>query len=127
MFTATLPARKSSKNTQARFLPAMDNDFSRVAGVLFIETDRSEEVGYVVEETPADADEAGAFNLRLFYLRKVGGTGTDATESLYCVRTRPELISPDFPASACSCKGFHFKQTCKHVDAIETLVKAGQL
>ncbi len=116
MFTATLPARKSSKNSKIAFVAAMDNDFSPVAGVLTITTDRAE-CAYLVEESPSDT------SARAFTLHKLGSDGTDETCSFYSVFCRAEL--PEI--TGCSCKGMEFKRTCKHADSVNELISSGVL
>lgn len=106
-----LPARKSSKNSTVDFVPCL-NDYTCVAGVATIATDRSA-CAYVVEETPDDVP-----GVRAFVLSKLGSDGTDDTASFYHVRTRPD---------ACSCKGFRYKFTCKHIDAVRVLIAANKL
>jgi hypothetical protein len=120
MFTATLPVRKSSKNSTVDFVPCL-NDYTRVAGVATITTDRAT-CAYVIEESPDDMP-----GVRVFVLSKMGNEGTDDTASFYHVRTRPEYIGVFESAGACSCKGFGYKLTCKHVDAVHALVTAGKL
>lgn len=122
MNTLTLPARKSSKKSTAEFLRCL-NRFAPVVGMLTIKTDRSEPVCYAVEER-ADEDQA---DVRKFFLSKCGDAGTDAEAALYCVRVRPEMIGEIETSGSCNCKGFHYSHTCKHVDAIQSLIVAGKL
>ena len=116
----TLPARKSSKNSTVSFCPCL-NDFTRVAGVATITTDRAT-CAYVIEESADDMP-----GVRCFILSKMGDEGTDESESFYHVRTRPEFIGVHESNGACSCKGFQYKFTCKHVDAVHALIVAGKL
>lgn len=120
METLTLPARKSSKNSKVDFTACL-NPYTRVAGIAVITTDRAA-VSYVVEETPSDRS-----NWRTFILSKMGGTGTDAAEPFHCVNVRPENIGVVDVVGGCSCKGFRYHHTCKHIDAVCKLITEAKL
>jgi|GEM_PF-4189174 len=110
-FTAKLPETKSERDGIVVWLPATDNDFSRLAGVLTL-TGKRATCRYTVEEFAADFG-------RGFVLKKIDA-GTDCEEGFYscCIGTHAKL---------CECKGFVYKGRCKHVAALALLVNAGEL
>lgn len=113
-FTEVLPVRKSSKHSAIEWRPT-GGDFDAVAGVLTVHTDRAS-VAYTVTEFPTD------WRGRGLHLRKLT-TGTDPTSesySVFCAASGPA-------ADVCDCKGFTYKATCKHVDAVRALVANGWL
>lgn len=112
-FTEVLPARKSSKHSALNWTPTADGAFSRVAGVVAIHTDRAS-ASYAVSEFACD------WPGRSFHLAKLA-TGTDPESeaySVFCAARGPA-------ADLCDCKGFTFKGTCKHADAVRALVANG--
>lgn len=109
-YTDVLPARKSSKHSAINWTPAEGD--TQVAGVLVIHTDRAS-VTYEVSEF------ATGWRGRGFVLRKVAG-GTDGEHEAYDV-----FCSADGPeADSCCCKGatYTYSGTCKHKDAVRSLV-----
>ena len=112
----SLPARKASKNSTVEFTPCLNN-YSRVAGVAMITTDRAA-CTYIIEETPDDMP-----GVRYFILSKLGDDGTDPDTKFYHVRCRPAL--PEI--TGCSCKGMQYKGTCKHIDSVHALISSGVL
>ena len=110
-FTERLPERKSSKKSAVNWSPATDNAFSSKAGTLTIHTDRAS-VMYTVSEFPTD------WPGRSIHLAKLT-TGTDPESenySVFCANSGPK-------ADTCDCKGFTYKHTCKHADAVRALVE----
>ena len=114
-FTEVLPQRKSSKHSALNWAPNESGDFTPVAGVLTVHTDRAT-VKYAVAEHPCDLPGRG------FVLAKMtDGTDPESESySVFCGR------SP-FVGDNCCCKGWTYKHTCKHVDAVRALLANGWL
>lgn len=108
-FTATLPARKSSKNgTAVRFTAGANAG----TGLLVLGAGRTA-TEYLVVEFAADGG-------RGFKLAKVT-PGTDSEADGY------DVFACGTSAPRCECKGFLFAGHCKHSDAVAALIADGQL
>lgn len=108
-FTATLPARKSSKNGTAIKFTAGANAGT---GLLVLGAGRTA-AEYLVVEFAADGG-------RGFRLAKVTA-GTDAEADGY------DVFACGTFAPRCECKGYLFTGACKHSDAVAMLIGDGQL
>ncbi|QJW93116.1 hypothetical protein [Frigoriglobus tundricola] len=107
-FTGVLPARKSSKHSAIQWRPVTDD--THVAGVLTIHTDRAS-VAYTVSEFPTDWPGRG-----FLLAKETAGTEPESERySVFCAAAGPW-------GDTCDCKGFTYKATCKHVDAVRALV-----
>ncbi len=114
-FTERLPERKSSKKSAVNWTPAADNAFSPKAGTLTIHTDRAS-VTYTVSEFPTDWAGRG-----IHLAKETTGTDPESESySVFCARAGSR-------GDTCECKGFTFKGTCKHADAVRALVENGWL
>jgi hypothetical protein len=113
--TELLPSRKSSKRSTINWRPVEDNEFSQVAGVLTIHTDRAS-AAYVVEEFST------GWTGRGFVLKKAAG-GTDMENEQYTVYCNPARPA----ATSCCCKGHQRHLTCKHADSVVALIQYGWL
>ena len=113
-FTEVLPVRKSSKKSALNWTPITDNDFSHVAGVLVIHTDRTS-AAYTVSGFPVSWPGRG------YTLAKVAGEGgAGENYNVFCSDHGEEHDS-------CCCKGHTYNGTCKHCDAVRALVANGWL
>jgi hypothetical protein len=108
-FTATLPARKSSKNgTAVRFTAGANPG----TGLLLLGAGRTA-TEYLVVEFAADGG-------RGFRLAKVT-EGTDAEADGY------DVFACGTSAPKCHCRGALRWNACKHSDAVAELLASGQL
>ena len=111
-FNELLPATKSEKAGALVWEPATDNEMSQLAGVLTI-TGKRCHCRYAVEEFVSDHG-------RAFMLFKLDA-GSDRTEERY------GCVIGAHGVRMCECKGFYFAGKCKHLEAVATLIEAGQL
>lgn len=107
-FTATLPARKSSKGTEIKFTAGANAG----TGLLEIGSKRAV-TEYLVVEFAADGG-------RGFRLAKVT-PGTDAEADGY------DVFACGTSAPKCECRGAIRWGSCKHADAVAELLASGQL
>ena len=110
--TEVLPPTKSSKYWTVEFTPT-DGDFSRVAGVMVVRTDKAA-AAYTLEEYSTPWDGRG------FMLRKLI-TGTDATAEGY------DVFAAHDGGHLCDCKGHVATGKCKHVAAVQACLENGWL
>lgn len=110
--TEILPVRKASKKSAMQWTPATEaqSENSTFAGVLVIHTDRAS-VTYAVSEFPCDWPGRG------FHLAKqTSGTDPESESySVFCAKSGPA-------GDQCECRGWVFKGTCKHRDAMRAIL-----
>lgn len=111
-FTEVLPPTKTEKSAAITWEPA-DEPFAPTSGTLTI-TGKRTHCCYRVSEFPSD------FAGRAFVLEKLL-PGSDKNEGHYSV-----LIS-ESGARICDCKGHASTGACKHVAALEALLKNQQI
>ncbi len=113
-FIDLLPVTKSEKAGALVWEPATDaeNATTQLAGVLTL-TGKRCHCKYAVEEFVSDHG-------RAFMLFKLGA-GSDKTEERY------GCVVGAHGVQMCECKGFAFSGSCKHLEAVKTLLAAGQL
>jgi hypothetical protein len=114
-FVETLPERKASKHSAIQWTPNDSGDFDPVAGVLVIDTDRAR-VRYAIAEFPTDFPGRG-----FLFAKMTDGTDEESESySVFCGKHSPA-------ADSCTCRGWSYKQTCKHRDAARALLANGWL
>lgn len=114
--TAQLPARKSSANSAYDWTPSVLGG----SGLLRIRTKRAT-VEYLVIEFPADGGRAFRLVKCVDDTDKEAVTGTDKEAVGY------DVFACGTSAPRCECRGALRWQSCKHADAIASLIKNGQL
>lgn len=113
-FTELLTPTKSEPHGCITFVPATDNALSPVAGTLTITGTRCH-CSYRVEEFPTGHAGRGYMLFKL-------NAGSDKTEERYAVLTTAHGLGV-----LCECRGFAAHGKCKHLSAVETLIRNGQL
>lgn len=112
-FTNTLPATKTDPHPAYDWTPT-DSDTGPAAGVLVLKSKRNY-CTYTVVEFPTGWQGRG------FHLAKLDA-GTDATEPAYDC-----FIARNMQDRECSCKGFAYTGSCRHLAAITDLIHNGKL